>query len=73
MAQPKQGLLEEVPEEESGLHGEKSYSSEGAQPAEAIRVRDCKDGRAKGKNRYPIGPLPACAFLQPWGLQRWTS
>ena len=63
-AQPEQGLLEAVPQEESGLHRAESYGSEGTQPAEAIGGRDCKDGRGKGRNRYQIGPLPAGAFLQ---------
>src|SRR4030042_210890 len=69
VAQPKQGLLARVPEEESGLHGGKSYSSEGAQSASAIRVRDCKDGRANGQKRDQIGALPAGASWQPGGCK----
>ena len=65
VAQPEQGLLEAVPQEESGLHRAESYGSEATQPAEAIGVRDCKDGRAQGRNPHQIGPLPACASLQP--------
>jgi len=63
VAEPKQGLLEAVPQEESSLHREKSYWSKRAQPAEAIRVRDCKDGRAKGKPLIPSGRyrlVPLC-------------
>jgi hypothetical protein len=52
VAGPQQGLLEGVPQKESGLHGEESYGSKGAQPEEAIRGRDCKDGRADCGNCY---------------------
>ena len=65
MAQPEQGLLEGIPREESGLYGGESYPSEGAQPAQTIRVRDYKNGRAKGEKRYQVGALPACTHLQP--------
>ena len=46
MAEPELGLLEAVPQEESNLYRGESYGSEGSQPAQAIRVKDCKDGRA---------------------------
>jgi hypothetical protein len=69
VAQPKQGLLERVSEEESGLHGEKSNSSERTQSAQTIRIRDCKDGRANGQKRDPIGPLPACTSLPSGGCK----
>ena len=62
-----------VPQEESGLHGEESYWSEGAQPAEAIRVRDCKDGRAKGENALSDRAVTGWCLFATRGLQRWTS
>jgi hypothetical protein len=63
VAQPKPGLRKRVPEEELGLCTGELYWLKGAEPVPAIRVRDCKDGRAdRGTWRY--------LRVEGWGLQR---